>query len=93
MGKHVPVYPISDEETVKRAKLPVEIALMEQNALRVPIIEYDPKSKKVFRLFNDGTKEEVNRDEYLNKLDHSIEQIHNGLSYKHNLIEVSKKET
>ena len=33
INKFTPIYPISDEETVKRAKLSVEIAIMELKAL------------------------------------------------------------
>lgn len=64
MEKLNPVYPISDEETVRRAQLSVEIALMEQRALGVPIVEYDPETKKVYRVYNDGTRIEVKREEF-----------------------------
>ena len=47
INKFTPIYPISDKETIKRAKLSVEIALMEQKALGGPIVEYDHKTKKV----------------------------------------------
>ena len=61
MEKFIPIYPISDEETVRRARLSVEIALMEQRALGAPVVEYDPKTKKIYRVYNDGTKVEVKR--------------------------------
>ena len=62
INKFASIYPISDEETVKRAKLSVEIALMEQKTLGVPIVEYNPKTKKVYKVYNDGTKIEVQRE-------------------------------
>lgn len=61
INKFTPIYPISDKETIKRAKLSVEIALMEQKALGGPIVEYDHKTKKV-QIYNDGTKIEVQRE-------------------------------
>lgn len=56
INKFAPIYPISDEETVKRAKLSVEIALMEQKALGVPIVEYGPKTKKVYRIVPENSR-------------------------------------
>ena len=64
MEKLTPVYPISDEQTVRRSQLSVEIALMEQRTLGVPIVEYDSETKKVYRVYNDGTKIEVKREEF-----------------------------
>ena len=38
INKFAPIYPISDEEKVKRAKLSVEIALIKQKTLRGSIV-------------------------------------------------------
>ena len=65
INKFTPIYPISDEETVKRAKLSVEIAIMELKALGVPVVEYDPKTKKVYKVYNDGTKIELQREKII----------------------------
>ena len=56
INKFTPIYPISDEETVKRAKLSVEIAIMELKALGVPVVEYDPKTKKSIRFITTALK-------------------------------------
>ena len=65
INKFAPIYPISDEEKVKRAKLSVEIALIKQKALKGSIVEYDPKTKKVYKVYNDGTKIEVQREKII----------------------------
>ena len=52
--------PITDEEVVKRAKIAVEIAIMKHKAMGVPIVQYDEKTKKIYRVFSDGTREEIN---------------------------------
>ena len=52
--------PITDEEVVKRAKIAVEIAIMKHKAMGVPIVQYDEETKKIYRVFSDGTREEIN---------------------------------
>lgn len=52
---------ISDEDSVKRACLSVEIALMEMRELGIPIAVYEPESGKIYREKNDGTLVEVLR--------------------------------
>ena len=38
---------------------------MELKALGVPVVEYDPKTKKVYKVYNDGTKIEVQREKII----------------------------
>ena len=52
--------PITDEEVVKRAKIAVEIAIMKHKAMGVPIVQYDEETKKIYRVFSDGTREVIN---------------------------------
>ena len=52
--------PITDEEVVKRARIAVEIAIMKHKAMGVPIVQYDEETKKIYRVFSDGTREEIN---------------------------------
>lgn len=58
---------ITDRDIVKRANLSVEIALMEMRELGVPVVFYEPQSGKIYKEYNDGTRNEVNRDHYIFK--------------------------
>jgi len=50
---------LTDEQIDERARAAVRLALEKQKILGVPIIFCDPTTRKIYKMFADGTKVEV----------------------------------
>ena len=50
---------IADEQVVKRANAAVELALAKKRYTESPIVVYDRKTKNIYHLKADGTKEVI----------------------------------
>ncbi|MCD8300120.1 MAG: hypothetical protein LUC41_02940 [Clostridiales bacterium] len=55
---------ITDEQVVKRAREAVRLELKRMKAMDIPVAVYDGKTKKIYQVYSDGTREEVHLEDH-----------------------------